>query len=252
LEDISQELQLLSLSPKERLPTAAAPIDAQVDQHQEGPHHAADLPFNVENVEPQPEGNENNDTRQPQDEPQRKRRRVSRPKGQAPARRSYRLAGRPPADPLQIEAPADVVPQEVPAEAIPQVAAVEVVPPQVAPIVQEVLVPIDEVLQAIAPAAVAPAVAVADVDAVAPDVIDNNADEEQMEVDQQQDLPVVHTVPLTRRQQRHLAATGGWQAFLTPLPQDLPADKLGPRKAARVCRAKNRYLAVALRPNLCD
>jgi hypothetical protein len=243
---------------------ADAPIGGQVDQHQEGPHHAADLPFNVENVEPQPEGNENNDTRQPQDEPQRKRRRVSRPKGQAPARRSYRLAGRPPADPLQIVAPADVVPQVVPAEVFPQMAPNEVVAqeaaaevaPQVAPIVQEILVPIEEVLQAIVPAAVAPALApavvVADVDAVAPDVIDNNADEEQMEVDQQQDLPVVHTVPLTRRQQRHLAATGGWQAFLTPLPQDLPADKLGPRKAARVCRAKNRYLAVALRPNLCD
>jgi hypothetical protein len=54
---------------------------------------------------------------------------------------------------------------------------------------------------------------------------------------------------------RNLAKNGGWQAFVTPLPKDdfdLPegVQRRSKRTAAQVCKAKNTYLAVALRPNL--
>jgi hypothetical protein len=259
LEDISRELQLLTLSPIEALPMAVVPIDGLGDQHHVGPHDAGHLPLDVSNEEIEPEPiNEN-----PQQEgPQRKRRRVSRPKGQLPTRRSNRLAGTPPADMLFVVP--EVAPQVAPEVMAPPVAP-EVMAPQNLPIAQEEVAPIAADAPEVAapvvivePAAVVDALAqVVDVD---PDHVMGNVPElnecvnqEPMEADeQQQDLPVVPAVPLTRRQQRYLAKTEGWTAFLTPLPEDLPEGELGPRKAARVCRAKNKYLAVALRPNLCE
>jgi hypothetical protein len=250
LEEIARELQLLTLSPKEALPMAAVPIDGLGDQHHEGPHNlAVDLPLDVGNEEMEPEPMNAN----PQQEgPKRKRRRVSRPKGQLPTRRSNRLAGNPPDD-MPLLAP----------EAAPPVAP-EAMAPQMLPIAQEEVAPIaaDEPELAAPVALVEPdaVVAIAQVVDVAPDhvmgnlpVLNQCVNEEPMQVDeQQQDLPdVVPAVPLTRRQQRYLAKTKGWTAFLTPLPEDLPEGELGPRKAARVCRAKNKYLAIALRPNLC-
>jgi hypothetical protein len=232
LEDIARDMQILSLGPIQPPRMAAEPIFGRYQYQQEGPLQAADLAVDgheqIPQVDMQAEGNE-----QQPDGPQNKRRRTSRPKGQAPARRSNRLAGRPPADPLLVA------------------------PEVVLAIAHEVLVPIAEALQVVAPVVVAPAVVVADLDD-APNFmhveppLDQSTEDESMEVEQQQEEPVVNALLLTRRQQRQLAATDGWKAFLTPLPGDVPEGTLGPRRAARVCRAKNKYLAVALRPNLCD
>jgi hypothetical protein len=62
--------------------------------------------------------------------------------------------------------------------------------------------------------------------------------------------------PTMRAALRQQAAEGGWQAFLTPLPTEEVEDEVerrprSTRAAAKVCKAKNKYLAYARHPNLC-
>jgi len=139
-----------------------------------------------------------------------------------------------------------------------------VVMPIVAPaLAPPVLMPIVAVLPVLAPAlappvmlAPAPVLAAA-VAQVAPILANAQSLEPMLIGDQEEEAPVVPPKPLTRMEMRKLAKTGGWQAFTTPLPSEDWDEDEGPRgtkrrAAAKVCRAKNRYLAVALRPNLCD
>jgi hypothetical protein len=142
----------------------------------------------------------------------------------------------------------------------PALAPVVAVMPEVAlapALAPPVLMPIVAVLPVLAPPvmlAPAPVLAAA-VAQVAP--ILANAQSLELIGDQEDEAPVVPPKPLTRMEMRKLAKSGGWQAFTTPLPSEDWDEDEGPRgtkrrAAAKVCRAKNRYLAVALRPNLCD
>lgn len=109
----------------------------------------------------------------------------------------------------------------------------------------------------IAPVAVAPAVAAPAEAAPAADQPSND----DLQVDDEVDDDVVMQAPLPSRQDLvRLADEVGWRAFLTPLPadqDDVPDEVVVPcrrerRAAAKVCLAKNRYVAYARRPNLCE
>jgi ribonuclease E len=178
-----------------------------------------------------------------------KRRRLAKVKGAAPTRRSLRIAGVAVPDLAVIAVPDDpVVPNELPAAlAAPIVIPVVAPPPALAPAVA--------VLPEVAPAVaqVAPVLA----EFAPDDPMGEDEDHAPMLIDEQraeEAPPTVQTTPLTRFQMRKLAATGGWQAFMAPLPTEdwsEVEEQRGERRAAfKVCRAKNRYLAVALKPNL--
>jgi hypothetical protein len=234
LEKIANEMQQLSLGPIQPLAMAAEPMFARYQYHQAGPqpHQAADPQLDANNHLPQDELQPEVVVNQEPHKPATKRKRVARPKGQAPTRSSNRLAGRAPAPPL----------------VVPEVNA------PVAPMPYVVAAPI-----AVAPVLVAPVIVAEAAADFAPDVVmqdepdvDQFDEDEPMQVVEQQEVAEVHALPLTRLQLRRLAATGGWQAFMTPLPEEVPEGELGPRMAAKVCRAKNKYLAAALYPNLCE
>jgi hypothetical protein len=239
LQQIVRDMEHLSLVPI--APVHELPVEAIEAQDEAIPVQAADLQLEADN-QPQaallPEAHA-----QREGPAQLKKRRLSRPKGQAPSRCSNRLAGRPAVDHEEPEASEAgivvVAPIAAPAAAFePAIVAAPVI--AAAPVVVA------------APAVVAPE---ADIAGYAADVDmqDEHDIVEPVEAAEQQEVQAVQALRrLTRQQERRLAATGGWQAFLTELPDEVPEGKLRPRRAAIVCKAKVKYLAVALRPNLCE
>jgi hypothetical protein len=177
-------------------------------------------------------------------QPPAKRRRLS---GAAPTRRSVRLQaqGQRRAAP---QVPAAVAPVPAPPVLLP------VVLPAVAPAVQQPAHGEAEgvvQLPNVAPLVVLPAVAPAVQAPVAPAVQAEVVDQQVRRKGAKKLGP-----PSLRSDLRRKAAEEGWQAFLTPLPTDEVEDEVeqrprSTRKAAKVCKAKVRYMAYALRPNLC-
>jgi hypothetical protein len=262
-EAIAHMMNRLSLS---NAPALAA---AQLIMHPANQHHQVDdgapqIEEAVKNAQQQVEG----------PSVEKRRRMTRRVMGSvAPTtKRSLRIAGVAVPE-LVVEVPndnPDLQEQQAQLAAVampivaPALAPVVAVMPEVAPapaLAPPVMMPIVAVLPVVAPALALPVmlapVLAAAVAQVAP-ILDNAQSLELMLIgDQEDEAPVVPPKPLTRMEMRKLAKTGGWHAFTTPLPSEDWDEDEGPRgtkrrAAAKVCRAKNRYLAVALRPNLCD